>query len=93
MQSIEQIYIDRRLTDLEYKLDSILNALKVREASDWVDRKTICQIMGCSERHLFELIAKGCIYGDAIKNIGTAKRARYLFHRKLAFDQYLNRLL
>jgi hypothetical protein len=36
-------------------------------------------------------MSKGVIRSDALRNIGTAQRPRYRFHRVKAVDQFLNR--
>lgn len=82
--------VDRRLTTLEHKLDSILDALNAREASDWIDRKEACSLIGVSERHMFNLIAKGIITAS-VRNVGTARKPRYRFHRTKLLKEFLDR--
>tara|TARA_Y100000589_G_scaffold191773_1_gene181627 strand:- start:1516 stop:1788 length:273 start_codon:yes stop_codon:yes gene_type:complete len=83
--------VERRLTTLEHKLDSILDALQAREASEWIDRKAACALIGVSERSMFELISKGTLDRDAVRNVGTVKRPRYRFHRAKLLSQFLSR--
>jgi hypothetical protein len=81
-----------RIDDLERKLDRVLYALKTPSTSDWVDSKEFCRLVGLADtKALVYQMSKGVIHGDAVRNIGTAKRPRYRFHRKRAVDQFLNR--
>jgi hypothetical protein len=62
--------------------DAILNRLDALERT----------IVGLRDtKALTYQMSKGIIHGPAIKNIGTAKRPRYRFHRTKAVDQFLNR--
>lgn len=80
-----------RLDRLESKLETILESLGSRESEQWIDRKGACRLLGISDSHLLTLIAKGTIKGDSIRNVGTAKKARYRFHRVKLLNQYLAR--
>ena len=82
--------MQRQLTTLEHKLDHILEALAAREASYWIDRKEACALIGVSERHMFDLIAKG-IVSSSVRNVGTVKKPRYRFHRTKLMKEYLDR--
>ncbi len=85
------LFVERRLTTLEHKLDSILDALQAREASEWIDRKSACALIGVSERSMFDLITKGTLNREAVRNVGTVKKPRYRFHRAKLLSQYFNR--
>lgn len=83
-----------RLDDLERKLDQLMVALKGAPESDWVDSKEFCRLVGLADtKALVYQMSKGVIHGDALRNIGTAKRPRYRFHRSKAVDQFLNRAM
>lgn len=79
------------IRNLDSKLDSVLQRLDAVESSEWVDSQDVMTMLGISERHLRQLVAEGTIHGDAIRNVGTVKRTRYKFHRKLVMNQYLSR--
>lgn len=82
----------QRLDDLEIKLNTVLDRLASQESSDWVDRKSACSLLGISDRHLTQLMQKGVIHGDALRNVGTPKKPRYRFHRSRALSQFLARV-
>lgn len=63
---------------------------KVEET--WIDSREFCRMTGIPNKAaLHYAMSKGVISGDALRNIGTAKRPRYRFHRRKAVDQFLNR--
>lgn len=81
-----------RLDDLERKLDRLLAQTETAPESDWVDSHELCRLVGLADRKaLMYQLSKGVIHGDAIRNIGTAQRPRYRFHRTKAVNQFLNR--
>ena len=77
---------------LDSKLDLVLQRLDATEQSEWINSAEVLPLLGISERHLRMLVADGTIHGDAIRNVGTVKRARYKFHRKKVLSQYLSRV-
>jgi hypothetical protein len=80
-----------RIDTLERKLDRLLSAVEVSE-SDWVDSREFCRLVNLKDtKALVYQMSKGVIHGTALKNIGTAQRPRYRFHRTKAVDQFLNR--
>lgn len=81
-----------RLDDLERKLEAILHLVGQREPETWIDRRTASQLLGVSDRHLADLVARGTIGADAVRNVGTVKKARYRFHRTKLINQYLARV-
>ncbi len=81
-----------RIDALERTLVSLLEATRSTPESNWVDAKEFCRLVGLKDtKALVYEMSKGVIHGPAIKNIGTAKRPRYRFHRTKAVDQFLNR--
>lgn len=81
-----------RIDALERTLVALIEAQRPAPESDWVDSKAFCRLVGLADtRALTYQMSKGVIHGPAIKNIGTAKRPRYRFHRTKAVDQFLNR--
>ena len=79
--------IEARLAEL-ISLQEQATAEKVA----WIDSKAFCAAVGIKDKvSLHYYMSKGIIHGDAIRNIGTAKRPRYRFHRLRAVDQFLNR--
>jgi hypothetical protein len=85
----------KRLDDLERKVDRLITVLggKAAHECDWVDSKEFCRLVGLSDtKALTYQMSKGVIHGEALRNIGTANRPRYRFHRRMAVDQFLNRL-
>ena len=77
---------------LDSKLDSVLQRLDATNEAEWINSAEVLPLLGVSERHLRQLVADGTIHGDAIRNVGTVKRARYKFHRKKVLSQYLSRV-
>ena len=64
----------------------------IQERHAWVDSREFCRLVGLKDpKALVYQMSKGVLHGDAIRNIGTAKRPRYRFHRIKAVNQFLNR--
>lgn len=81
-----------RLDDIERMLEQLARTVATAPESEWVDSKEFCRLVGLSDsKALTYQMSKGIIHGPALKNIGTAKRPRYRFHRIRAVDQFLNR--
>ena len=82
-----------RLDNIERALVTIRQQTASAPESDWVDSKEFCRLVGLRDtKALTYEMSKGILHGPAIKNIGTAKRPRYRFHRTKAVDQFMNRL-
>jgi len=81
-----------RLTSLEEKLECLIELQGSKLEAEWIDRKKACALLNVSDRHLYDLIADGTIRSDAIRNVGTAKKARYRFHRTRLLNQYHHRV-
>lgn len=82
-----------RIDALERTLVALLEAQRPAPESEWVDSKEFCRLVGLKDtKALVYEMSKGVLHGSAIKNIGTAKRPRYRFHRTKAVDQFLNRV-
>lgn len=87
-----QDQILNRIDALERTIVALLEATRTAPESDWLDSKEFCRLVGLRDtKALTYQMSKGIIHGTAIKNIGTAKRPRYRFHRTKAVDQFLNR--
>ena len=87
-----QDQILNRIDALERTIVALLEATRTAPESDWLDSKEFCRLVGLRDtKALTYQMSKGIIHGPAIKNIGTAKRPRYRFHRTKAVDQFLNR--
>lgn len=82
-----------RLDHIEQQLHKLISALAPEEPeSDWVNSQEFCRLVGLKDtKALVYQMSKGILHGPAIRNIGTAKRPRYRFHRRLAVDQFLSR--
>lgn len=88
-----QDQILNRIDALERTIVALLEAARTAPESDWLDSKEFCRLVGLRDtKALTYQMSKGIIHGPAIKNIGTAKRPRYRFHRTKAVDQFLNRV-
>ena len=82
-----------RIDALERTIVALLEVTRSAPESDWLDSKEFCRLVGLRDtKALTYQMSKGIIHGPAIKNIGTAKRPRYRFHRTKAVDQFLNRV-
>lgn len=81
--------ISKRLARLELVLEQFVGD---QQESEWMTPAEFCKLVNTTSDGLRNAVRKGRIHGDAIKNIGTAKRARLMYHRAKAVDQYLNRL-
>jgi len=83
-----------RLELIERKLNKLIEINTERDAKkeQWLDSKAFCAAVGIKDKaSLHYYMAKGVIRSDALRNIGTAQRPRYRFHRVKAVDQFLNR--
>lgn len=85
-------FLHHRLDSIEQKLTQVLLALEETEIEQWITTAKACQLMSISDRHLTRLIATGVIHGPAIKNVGTARRPRYRYHRTKMMNQWLRRV-
>jgi len=62
------------------------------DRADWVDSSAFCRIAGIKNPNsLSYYMAKGIFTNKSIRNIGTVKKPRYRFHRRVAVDEFLNR--
>lgn len=81
-----------RLDALERNLTTLIQSQAACPESDWVDSKEFCRLVGLKDtKALVYQMSKGVIHGQALRNIGTAQRPRYRFHRTKAVNQFLNR--
>lgn len=81
-----------RLDALERNLSALIQAQQTSPESDWLDSKEFCRLVGLKDtKALVYQMSKGILHGPAIRNIGTAHRPRYRFHRTKAVNQFLNR--
>ena len=75
------------------RIEKKLDALGAHQGqSEWLNKDDFCKLVGINSHGLRHALQKGKIYGDAIRNTGTAKRAYLRFHRTKAVDQYLKKL-
>ena len=72
---------------IEKKLATLDDSVPEHE---WLSPVEFMKLAGISREALKYAIQKGKIHGEAIRNVGTAKRHSLRYHRKLALDQYLN---
>ena len=79
------------IRELQARFDLLVARLNAQEECQWLKTKDFCKILGCTDRHLRNLMAEGTIGGDAVKNVGTSKRPQYRFHRHKALNQFLKR--
>ncbi len=87
----DTLHLHRRLDELHLKIDLLLKANEGQEKTQWINRKEACELLNISDSNLMSLIAAGTIKGDAIRNVGTAKRIRYRFDSNLLMNQYFSR--
>lgn len=92
LRGVISIQIVERLAALEAKLEALIAMTGSQQEAEWIDRKAACALLGVSDRHLRDLIAAGTIYGNAVRNVGTPRKARYRFHRTLLLNQYHRRV-
>ena len=74
---------------IEKKLDALDES---RSESEWLKPDEFCKLAGTTKEGLRYAIQKGVIHGDAIRNVGTAKRKHLRYHRTRAVDQYLKKV-
>jgi len=75
---------------IERKLDALENS---QVESQWLDSKEFCKLAGISSpANLQMMVRRGKIHGDAIRNVGTAKRQHLRYHRVKAMNQYLKKV-
>ena len=87
----DTLHLHRRLDDLLVKIDLLLKSNEGQQATQWINRKQACELLDISDSSLMNLIARGTIKGDAIRNVGTVKRIRYRFNSDLLKIQYFSR--
>ena len=84
------IHLMNTVDRIEKKLDALEEG---RSESEWLKPEEFCKLAGTTKEGLRYAISKGVIHGDAIRNVGTAKRAHLRYHRTRAVDQYLKKLV
>ena len=89
----EPAFLTHRLDVIEGKLDAVLQMLSDKEESKWLTTKEVLPLMSVTSKQLSKLIASGVIYGDAIRNLGSAKSPSYRYHRSRMLNQYLKRVI
>ena len=83
--------LSARIDQLEERLRALQELLEAQHGKVWLNRSEACKLLNVSSRHLFDLITRGVIRDDALRNVGTARRPRYVFHREKALNQYISR--
>lgn len=83
------IHLMNTVDRIEKKLDALEDQ---RSESEWLKPEEFCKLTGTTKEGLRYAVQKGTIHGEAIRNIGTAKRAHLRYHRTKAVDQYLKKL-
>ena len=79
------------IRELNARFDLLVERLNAKEEQMWLKTHDLCKLLGCTDRHLRNLMAEGTICGDAVRNVGTVKRPSYRFHRQKALNQFLRR--
>lgn len=92
--SLQPDFDDR--TEVLYRLSRIESILETmcraqEQHSEWIASEEFCRLVGIKMNQLSYYMSQGTPCGTAVRNVGTPKRPRYRFHRKLAVDQFLSR--
>lgn len=81
-----------RLDTIEGHLIELLRLAEPHPESDWLTSDEFCQLVGLrNAKALTYQMAKGIFTPKSVKNIGTAQRPRYRFHRTMAVNEFMNR--
>ena len=84
------------LINLLFTVDRIEKKLECLENSTtesvWMNPEEFSKLVGTTRGALQKAVQRGRIHGDALRNIGTAKRKHLRYHRTKAVDQYLKKL-
>ena len=91
IRSDERVATVADIRELQASIDLLVARLDAQEEQKWLKTKEICKMLGCTDRHLRNLMAEGTIGGDAVRNVGTVKRPEYRYHRHKVLDQFLRR--
>ena len=83
------VHLLQAVDRIEKKLESLESST---HESKWMKAEEFSQLVGTSVSALQKAVQRGKIHGDAIRNIGTAKRSIFRFHRTKAVDQYLQKV-
>jgi len=76
---------------LESKIDLLIARLDDQKQPLWITTAQTATILGCTDRHIRQLVAEGTIGLDAVRNVGTPRRPKYRYHRHKVLDQVLKR--
>ena len=76
---------------LEGKVDLLIARLDDQSQQIWITTAQTATLLGCTDRHIRQLVAEGTIGLDAVRNVGTSRRPKYRFHRHKVLDQVLKR--
>jgi hypothetical protein len=103
MSATDQAAILARLDMIEVNLRQLMLSLsagrggseqgktEVEEICDWVDSTAFCRLAGIKNHNsLSYFMSKGIFTNKSVRNIGTVKKPRYRFHRRMAVDEFLN---
>ena len=83
------IHLLKAVDRIEKKLDCLENSTT---ESVWMNAEDFSKLVGTTRGALQKAVQRGRIHGDAIRNIGTARRMHLRFHRTKAVDQYLKKV-
>jgi excisionase family DNA binding protein len=76
---------------LEGKVDWLIARLDDQSQQLWITTAETASLLGCTDRHIRQLVAEGTISLDAVRNVGTPRRPKYRYHRHKVLDQVLKR--
>ena len=76
---------------LESKIDLLIARLDDQKQQLWITTAQTATLLGCTDRHIRQLVAEGTIGLDAVRNVGTPRRPKYRYHRHKVLDQVLKR--
>ncbi len=80
------------LAELRGLMETVLATVQGAAGQEWLRGSDFIKLVGLrNTRSLHYYLAQGCFGTDSIRNVGTIKRPRYLFHRKKALDQFMRR--
>ena len=84
------LHLVSSLSRIEKQLDDLISS---KSETDWLDLKSFAKLAGTTEEGVRWAVKKGVVHGEGIRNVGNKSRKYLRFHRKLALNQFLKKVV
>ena len=84
------LHLVSQVSRIEKQLDDLISS---NAETEWLDLKSFAKLAGTTEEGVRWAVKKGVVSGDGIRNVGNKTRKYLRFHRKIALNQFLKRVV